>query len=98
MDDGRKGVMECSGGRTFQREDRTHTEGPGSRDSIWGGVRGVDKRSRHFTESQERFLSRTVWIWSDLQSYNATGLCAEELHIGKWGQSSRVGVTGTMDR
>lgn len=85
MDDGRKGVMESSGRRAFQREDRTHTEGPGNRNSVGGGVRGVDRRPRHFTESQERLLSRTAWIWSNLQSYNATGPCAEGLHMGKWG-------------
>lgn len=75
MDDGREGVMECSGGRAFHREDRTHTEGPGRCDSIGDGIRGADRRLRHFTESQERLLSWTAWIWSDSQSYNATGPC-----------------------
>lgn len=52
--------MECSGGRAFQREDRTHTEGPGSGDSVAGGVGGADRRPRHFTESQQNLMRRTV--------------------------------------
>lgn len=51
--------MECSGGRAFQREDRTHTEGPGSGDNIGDGVGGADRRPRHFTESEQKLL-RTV--------------------------------------
>lgn len=60
MDDGREAVMGYSGGRAFQREDRTHTEGPGGGDSIEGGVGGADRRPRHFTDSQQKLLSGMV--------------------------------------
>lgn len=98
MDDCREAVTGCSGGRAFQREDRTHTEGPGSGDSIAGGVGGADRRPRHFTESQQKLLSRTV-LRSGL-TYSPTMLLG---HLQKGcmergrGQSSRVDVTGAMD-
>jgi hypothetical protein len=60
VDDGREAVMRYSGGRAFQREDRTHTEGPGGGDSIEGGVGGADRRPRHFTDSQQKLLSVMV--------------------------------------